>query len=64
MLKYIGRRILMMIPILLAVTFVVFTLLYITPVSYTHLGAGSAATGIKVGGTADFSAGVDPQADH
>ena len=31
MLKYIGRRILMMIPILLAVTFVVFTLLYITP---------------------------------
>lgn len=31
MLKYIGRRILMMIPILLAVTFVVFTLLSTLP---------------------------------
>ena len=44
MLKYIGRRILMMIPILLAVTFVVFTLLYITPGNPAELMLGQNAT--------------------
>ena len=44
MLKYIGRRILLMIPILLAVTFVVFTLLYITPGNPAELMLGQNAT--------------------
>ena len=31
MLKYIGRRLLMMIPVMLGVILIVFTLMYITP---------------------------------
>ena len=44
MIKYIGRRILMMIPILLAVTFIVFTLMYITPGNPAELMLGQNAT--------------------
>ena len=44
MIKYVGRRILMMIPILLAVTFIVFTLMYITPGNPAELMLGQNAT--------------------
>ena len=44
MIKYAGRRILMMIPILLAVTFIVFTLMYITPGNPAELMLGQNAT--------------------
>lgn len=44
MLRYICKRILMMIPVLIAVTFVVFTLLYITPGNPAEIILGTDAT--------------------
>lgn len=44
MLRYIFKRILMMIPVLIAVTFVVFTLLYITPGNPAEIMLGTDAT--------------------
>ena len=44
MIKYIAKRLLMLIPILLVVTFVIFTLLYITPGDPAKMILGTTAT--------------------
>lgn len=44
MIKYIARRLLMLIPVLLGVTFIVFTLMYITPGDPARIVLGESAT--------------------
>lgn len=44
MLKYVGKRLLMMIPVLLGVTFIIFSMLFITPGDPARLVLGDAAT--------------------
>ena len=44
MIKYIFRRILMLIPVILGVTFIVFTLMYITPGNPAKLILGEMAS--------------------
>ncbi|WP_350343478.1 nickel ABC transporter permease [Proteinivorax tanatarense] len=44
MLKYIGRRLLMLLPVLLGVSFIVFTLMYITPGNPAAIVLGEQAT--------------------
>ena len=44
MLKYVGKRLLMMIPVLLGVTFIIFSMLYITPGDPARLVLGDSAS--------------------
>lgn len=44
MLKYVGKRLLMMIPVLLGVTFIIFSMLYITPGVLARLVLGDSAS--------------------